>query len=123
MCTPDNAALLPKNWPSSFYSSVITPDSTRISCAVSGELDLVVLAPDRLTIVFVEVRYRRRADFGSAIESVDAPKRRKLELTALAWLQKHQACDSAVRFDVVGVQPDGPAYSLDWIQGAFELSD
>ena len=88
-----------------------------------GELDLVVLAPDRLTIVFVEVRYRRRADFGSAIESVDAPKRRKLELTALAWLQKHQACDRAVRFDVVGVQPDGPAYSLDWIQGAFELSD
>jgi len=88
-----------------------------------GELDLVVLAPDRLTIVFVEVRYRRRADFGSAIESVDASKRRKLELTALAWLQKHKACDSAVRFDVVGVRPDGPAYSLDWIQGAFELSD
>ena len=88
-----------------------------------GELDLVVLAPDRLTIVFVEVRYRRRADFGSAIESVDASKRRKLELTALAWLQKHKACDSVVRFDVVGVRPDGPAYSLDWIQGAFELSD
>ncbi len=88
-----------------------------------GELDLVVLAPDRQTIVFVEVRYRHRADFGSAIESVDAPKRRKLELTALAWLQKHKACDSAVRFDVVGVKPDRSAYSIDWVQGAFELSD
>lgn len=88
-----------------------------------GELDLVVLAPDGLTIVFVEVRYRQRTDFGSAIETVDAPKRRKLELTALAWLQKHKACDSAVRFDVVGVKPDGTAFALDWVQGAFELSD
>lgn len=88
-----------------------------------GELDLVVLAPDNLTIVFVEVRYRRRADFGTAIESVDARKRRKLILTALAWLQKHKACDSPVRFDVVGVQPDGDAFSLDWVQAAFELSD
>ena len=88
-----------------------------------GELDLVVLAPDNQTIVFVEVRYRRRADFGTAIESVDARKRRKLILTALAWLQKHKADDSPVRFDVVGVQPDGDAFSLDWVQAAFELSD
>ncbi len=88
-----------------------------------GELDLVVLAPDRQTIVFVEVRYRCRTDFGTAIESVDALKRRKLGLTALAWLQKHKACDNAVRFDVVGVKPDGSGFSIDWVPGAFDLSD
>jgi len=86
-----------------------------------GELDLVVLTPDRTTIVFVEVRYRRRDDFGSAIDSVDANKRKKLGVTALAWLQKHKVSDSPVRFDVIGIKPDGAKVLVDWVQDAIEF--
>jgi len=86
-----------------------------------GELDLVLLAPDNSTIVFVEVRYRSRSDHGTAVDSVDTAKCRKLGITALAWLQKHHATERPVRFDVVGVQPNGPDLSLRWVQDAFDF--
>ena len=41
----------------------------------SGELDLVMLDGD--TVVFVEVRYRRYAAWGGALESIDARKQQK----------------------------------------------
>lgn len=40
-----------------------------------GEIDLVTLDSDRLT--FIEVRYRRRSDFGPALASVSLAKQQK----------------------------------------------
>ncbi|TRX76274.1 YraN family protein [Pseudomonas mangiferae] len=86
-----------------------------------GELDLVMLAGD--TVVFVEVRYRRHAAWGGALESVDARKRAKLATAAQQFLQKETRwARHPCRFDVVAISPgDGRSSPrLDWIQNAFD---
>ncbi|WP_407074089.1 MULTISPECIES: YraN family protein [unclassified Pseudomonas] len=85
-----------------------------------GELDLVMLDGD--TVVFVEVRYRRHAGWGGALESVDVRKREKLAMAAQYFLQQasHWA-DSPCRFDVIGINGDpGKEPSLNWLQNAFD---
>ena len=81
-----------------------------------GELDLVMETPEG-TIVFVEVRYRARADFGGAAASVDAGKQRRLVRAAAAWLAQHDQGRSPSRFDVIAIEGED---RLDWIVGAFE---
>jgi putative endonuclease len=69
-----------------------------------GEID--VIARDRDTIVFVEVKARESRRFGSAIAAVDARKRRTLRLIAADWLQI-SAPGANARFDVVTVDASG----------------
>lgn len=85
-----------------------------------GELDLVMLDGD--TVVFVEVRYRRHAGWGGALESVDHRKQEKLTLAAQSFLQKEaQWADAPCRFDVVAINGDpGAAPHLNWLQNAFD---
>ncbi|MGV8919297.1 MAG: YraN family protein [Pseudomonas sp.] len=85
-----------------------------------GELDLVMLDGD--TVVFVEVRYRRHAGWGGALESVDFRKREKLVLAAQLFLQ-HEShwADFPCRFDVIAINGDpGSAPSLNWLKNAFD---
>ena len=80
-----------------------------------GEIDLV--ARDRDTLVFVEVRQRRSAAFGGAAASITAAKRARLIAAArayLATLPREPAC----RFDAVLI--DGAAPSIDWRRDVFE---
>ena len=63
-----------------------------------GEID--VIARERGVIVFVEVKARASARFGSALSAVDARKRRTLRALAADWLQI-AAPGAAARFDVV----------------------
>jgi putative endonuclease len=81
-----------------------------------GELDLVMENADGL-IVFVEVRYRARADYGGALASVDAAKRRRLLRAAQTWLSVHGRWTSASRFDVVALDAGD---HLEWVTGAFD---
>jgi len=85
-----------------------------------GELDLVMLDGD--TVVFVEVRYRRHAGWGGALESVDFRKQEKLILAAQWFLQSESKwSDSPCRFDVVAINGDpGKEPALNWLQHAFE---
>jgi len=84
-----------------------------------GEVDLVMSDGD--TTVFVEVRYRRHAGFGSGAESVDARKRRRLTAAALHYLQRHgEAAQGPSRFDVVSMSGPPQAPGIDWIRNAFE---
>ncbi|AVE07234.1 YraN family protein [Pseudomonas palleroniana] len=85
-----------------------------------GELDLVMLDGD--TVVFVEVRYRKHAQWGGALASIDGRKRQKLILAAQVFLQtEHRWADSPCRFDVVAIEstPLGPA-DLNWLKDAFD---
>jgi len=71
-----------------------------------GELDLIAL--DGTALVVVEVRLRASARFGSAAESVDARKQRRIvraarELLARGGLPRF----SRVRFDVVAIDATG----------------
>lgn len=65
-----------------------------------GELDLVAQR-DRY-IVFVEVKLRKNAAYGTAAEFVTAAKQRKVLLTAQYYLQQHPSALQP-RFDVVEV--------------------
>jgi putative endonuclease len=83
----------------------------------AGEIDVV--AEDRGTVVFVEVKERRGESHGSAVEAVTATKRRKVVRAAQAYAAAHGLCDSPLRFDVVAIDwgPEGPRVRHD--AGAF----
>ncbi len=80
-----------------------------------GEIDLVM--EDGEAVVFVEVRYRGRADYGGAAASVDAHKQRRLVRAARDYLARHEVTARPARFDVAAIGPDG---HIDWIRGAFD---
>ena len=86
----------------------------------SGELDLVMLDGD--TVVFVEVRYRRHAAWGGALESVDLRKQQKLIKAAQLFLQKESRwARHPCRFDVVAIgAAASDAGKPNWIQNAFD---
>ncbi len=66
-----------------------------------GEIDLV--AVDRGTIVFVEVKGRRGRRHGAPEEMVTPVKQRRLTRLALWYLQSRDWLGRPARFDVVGV--------------------
>jgi putative endonuclease len=66
-----------------------------------GELDIV--ARDGRTLVFVEVRSRRSAEHGSAVEAVGWNKRRKVTRVAQAYLAIRRPFFEEARFDVVAI--------------------
>ena len=86
-----------------------------------GEIDLIMT--DGTVLVFVEVRYRRSARFGSAVETVDFHKRRRLLRCAHFYLATRGNPDLSWRFDVLGISPaprSVPSHlHFDWIQNAF----
>ncbi|OOH88929.1 YraN family protein [Pasteurellaceae bacterium 15-036681] len=74
-----------------------------------GELDLIM--QDGTTTVFVEVRHRKNANFGSAVESITYSKQQKWLNAANIWLVKkcRQSLDTAdCRFDVVAFEGNDP---------------
>jgi putative endonuclease len=84
----------------------------------TGEIDLVM--EDRGTLVFVEVRYRRNQRYGSALDSIDHGKQRRLLLTAQCYLQARRA-RGRTRFDVVAVEPDSDqSLKFTWVKDAIQ---
>lgn len=83
-----------------------------------GELDIV--AEDGGTLVFVEVRTRTSGGrFGSAAESVDLRKQRRLAAVAQVYLTMNDRHHAPIRFDVVActIQPGGQL-TVEHIPGA-----
>jgi len=87
-----------------------------------GEIDLIMRDND--TLVFVEVRYRNNSRYGSAAETVDRHKQRKLVTTALFYLQSRpQLARLASRFDVIAINGDGDSSHIDWHPNAIQAQD
>ena len=86
-----------------------------------GEIDLIMRHDAYL--VFIEVRYRRNANFCSGAESVDRRKQQKLINTATHYLQQHsQLAQHPSRFDVISMSRQKNTPAIDWIQDAFQVS-
>lgn len=84
-----------------------------------GEIDLVMR--DKANLVFVEVRYRKPSGYGSAAETVTAPKQRKLIKAAMHYLQRSPLA-LPCRFDVVGITPRmNETLNIEWIKDAFRV--
>jgi putative endonuclease len=79
-----------------------------------GEIDLIMR--DQEHLVFVEVRYRARNDFGGAAASVTAAKQARLTLAAQHYLQR-TGSQAPCRFDVVALDGNQPPQ---WIRDAFQ---
>ncbi len=85
-----------------------------------GEIDLIM--QDKDDIVFVEVRSRSRSDYGSALESINKSKQKKLIKTAIHFLQcKKWLHRVNSRFDVIAIQLNNGSRQLDWIKNAFSV--
>lgn len=84
-----------------------------------GEIDIV--ARDRKTLVFVEVKTRQSRQFGSPQEAVGAHKQRQIIRTAQWYLAKHPAGKLQPRFDVLAVFKAGDQVQVEHIVNAFEL--
>lgn len=72
-----------------------------------GEIDLVCLAPDRRTMVFVEVKARRLDDGRPYVppeEAVTSHKQRKLLQTAGVIARQQKWLDRPLRIDVIAVE-------------------
>lgn len=89
-----------------------------------GEIDLIM--QEGSTLVFVEVRYRQSVRYGSAVETVNWRKQRKLLRTAQVYLGlRYAAHTPPCRFDILGIAPGDGAegYQFDWCRNAFGLQD
>ena len=66
-----------------------------------GELDII--ARQRQTFVFVEVKLRREGGFASAAEAVTPVKQRRLMIAAETWLAENGLEDVPCRFDIIEI--------------------
>ncbi len=83
-----------------------------------GEIDII--AKDGEYLVFVEVKYRKNADFGGGLYAVSKDKIRKISQTAGYYMLCHNiATDMPVRFDVIAM--DGE--NITHIANAFEYME
>jgi putative endonuclease len=84
-----------------------------------GEIDII--ARDKDTLCFVEVKTRHTQRFGLPQEAVTSSKQRQIAKSALAFLKERALLDKKARFDVVSIiyVKDNPQTNL--IKDAFEL--
>ena len=85
-----------------------------------GEIDII--AQDKDTIVFVEVRSRHSNRFGPAQGSVNRAKQRKISMVALGYLQAKGKIGKKARFDVVAISSTEGEDRVELFRNAFELS-
>jgi putative endonuclease len=85
-----------------------------------GEIDII--ARDRQTIVFIEVKTRRSLEYGSPKLAVTSKKKRNISMTALYYLKVNDQSHADARFDVVTVFASGGQIDIDIIKNAFELA-
>ena len=84
-----------------------------------GEIDIV--ARDKNTLVFVEVKTRATKDFGGPAAAVNQRKQRQLSRVALVYLNQKNLHHVPARFDVVSVELTPPSPKIEVIRDAFEL--
>lgn len=85
-----------------------------------GEIDLVTL--DGETLVFVEVKLRRSARLGGAIQALSATKQRRMAALAEAYAADHPELPPRQRIDLVAIDlgPGGGVANLEHVESAVE---
>ena len=97
------------------YKIIETNYRTRL-----GEIDII--ARDKDTIVFVEVKSRRSVHFGNPKQAVTLQKQRKISMVALYYLKTTGQSTAKARFDVVTVISNQDEPQVEIIKNAFELA-
>ncbi len=84
-----------------------------------GEIDLIMLDGD--TYIFVEVKYRKRKEFGGAIAAISASKKKKIKHCITFYLQQAglNEYNTPCRVDVVALEGDITQPQVTWLKNAF----
>ncbi len=85
-----------------------------------GEIDIV--AEEDGMVVFVEVKARTSADFGSAVEAVTPRKQRQLVVMARDYLARARLVDRPCRFDIVAIDDVDAVPRITVYRNAFDGS-
>ena len=87
-----------------------------------GEIDII--AKDRETIAFVEVKARKSKSYGNPKWAITPKKQRKISMVALSYLKATRQINAKARFDVVTVtkNSENQTSTIDVIRNAFELA-
>ncbi|UCF86109.1 MAG: YraN family protein [Desulfobacteraceae bacterium] len=85
-----------------------------------GEVDLI--AWDKDTLVFIEIKTRKGRSTDYAKEAVNERKKRQISKVALAYMKSNDCPDAKARFDVVAVCIGRGKPEIEVIKNAFELA-
>ena len=85
-----------------------------------GEIDII--AKDKKTLVFVEVKGRRSDRYGSPKWAITPQKKRQVSKVALYYLKVTKQTNVKARFDVVTVRSLESKPQIEIIKNAFELA-
>jgi putative endonuclease len=84
-----------------------------------GEMDII--AKEKDTLAFIEVKTRTTAEFGPPQLAVNSSKQRQLSKVALNYLKEKHLEEVKARFDVVAILLDQEKEKIELIKDAFEL--
>jgi putative endonuclease len=84
-----------------------------------GEMDII--AKEKDTLVFVEVKARTSTAFGPPQLAVNPAKQRQLSKVALNFLKEKRLGDVKARFDVVAILLGRKGEEIELIKDAFDL--
>ena len=85
-----------------------------------GEIDII--AKEKDTLVFVEVKARNTSRFGSPKAAVTPAKQRKISMVALDYLKRSGQTEASARFDVVAIDTASGKIDIEVIKNAFALA-
>ncbi|MBW2614211.1 MAG: YraN family protein [Deltaproteobacteria bacterium] len=85
-----------------------------------GEIDII--AKEKGSLVFVEVKTRRSRSFGSPKWAITPQKKRNLSKAALYYLKTTDQSGADARFDVVSILADEDGMEIELIRNAFDLA-
>jgi putative endonuclease len=83
-----------------------------------GEIDII--ARDRDTLAFIEVKTRESLEFGLPFEAINRAKKKKIANVAHLYLKKIKEIP-ACRFDVVSIHYENNNPKFELIKDAFEI--
>lgn len=86
-----------------------------------GEIDII--ARDKDTVCFIEVKTRQSDRFGLPQEAVSWRKQLQVSKTAVIYLKENNLLDKKARFDVVSALNSDKGLEFSLIRNAFELSE
>jgi len=85
-----------------------------------GEIDII--AKDKDTLVFIEVKARKSGRFGNPKWAVTPKKQRKISMVALYYLKALKQHKVKARFDVVSILSAEKNPDIEIVKNAFELA-
>ena len=85
-----------------------------------GEIDII--AKEKKTIVFVEVKSRRSIRYGNPKWAVTPRKQRTISMVALYYLKATNQTDAKARLDVVSIYSNRDEPQIEIVKNASELA-